>query len=80
MEDSSILADEIYQITDELMKEGHKPFAIAAIYSMIAMQIYKTTMSEDEYNSMIDFISNNRDKVKRLVDSSVIFGQSGSVH
>lgn len=76
------LNEELYQITSELLDEGHKPFAVAAMYSMIAMQLYKTIMSNEEYNAMIDYISDNRDKVKKLsgVESFVMTNHSDSVH
>lgn len=76
------LGEEIYQITGELMEEGHKPFAVAAIYAMVAMQIYRTVLSDEEYNSMIDFISNNRDKINKLGNAGdfMVFNQSDLVH
>lgn len=84
MDELNNLSKEIYDITCELISDGHKPFALAAIYSMVAMQIYKTAMSEEEYNSMIDYISENRDKIKKLGDmnteSFVMFDNSNSVH
>lgn len=56
----------LYDLTGELISKGYEPFAIAATYSMISMQIYKTTMSDQEYNSMMDYISNNRGKIQKL--------------
>ena len=60
------ISDRMYQLTEKLIEEGQQPFAIAAIYIMIAMQIYKTMMSEEDYNQMVDTISANRDKVMTL--------------
>ena len=56
----------LYSITGELIAKGHKPYAIAGMYSMIALQIYKTTMTEQDYNSIVDHISSSRDRVQRL--------------
>ena len=63
-----MLADRFYKLTSDLVVEGHKPFAIAAVHVMIALQIYKTSLSNEEYNLMVDSISANRDKVKALTD------------
>ena len=60
------ISDRMYELTGKLIEEGQRPFAIAAIYIMIAMQIYKTMMSEEDYNQIVDTISANRDKVMTL--------------
>lgn len=60
------LSKEVYVFAEQLMDDGAKPYAIAAIFTMIALQIYKTSMSPEEYNAMVDAISDSRDMVKRL--------------
>lgn len=60
------ISDRMYELTGKLIEEGQRPFAIAAIYIMIAMQIYRTMMSDEDYNQMVDAISANRDKVMTL--------------
>jgi hypothetical protein len=60
------ISDRMYQLTGKLIEEGQKPFAIAAIYIMIAMQIYRTMLSEKDYNEMVDTISSNRNQVQTL--------------
>ena len=37
---------------------------VAAIMMTQALSIYKSALSEDEYNNMVDTISNSRDQVK----------------
>jgi 5-bromo-4-chloroindolyl phosphate hydrolysis protein len=39
---------------------------VAAIMMAQALTIYKSALSEDEYNAIVDNISNSRDKVKRF--------------
>lgn len=72
----------VYEMTNEFLKDGYEPLAVAAMYTMVAMQIYKTTMSEEDYNAMVDVISNSRDKVKKLLDldKNTIMGKSDTVH
>lgn len=60
------ISDRMYELTGKLIEEGQKPFAIAAIYIMIAMQIYRTMLSDEDYNQMVDAISMNRDQVQTL--------------
>lgn len=66
--DLEYVADKIYQMTGEIIAEGQKPFAVAAVLTMVALQIYKTSLSENDYNKMVDSISESRDKVKSLTE------------
>ena len=75
--DLIIVADRIYKTTTELMIEGHQQFAIAAALTMIAMQIYKSSLSKEDYDKMIDSISDSRDQVMSLND---IVKNVGSFH
>lgn len=71
MEDNTelqVIADEIYRMAGDMIAEGQKPFAVAAVFVMIALQIYKTQLSAEDYNSMVDSISENRDQIKSLTD------------
>lgn len=49
-----------------MIDKDHNPIEIAAILVAQAMSIYKTVLSTEEYNSMVDSISDSRDKVKKL--------------
>lgn len=60
------IADRMYKLTNDLVAEGYKPFAVAAVHVMIALQMYKTALSDEEYNLMVDSISDNRDQIKSL--------------
>ena len=49
-----------------MIGKDHSPLAIAAILMTQALSIYKTVLEEDEYEQMVDSISNSRDKVAKL--------------
>ena len=49
-----------------MIDKDHSPIEIAAILVAQALSIYKTVLEEDEYNAMIDSISDSRDKVQEL--------------
>ena len=66
--DLNLTADRIYRMAGDMIGEGQKPYAIAAVFVMIALQIYKTSLTEQEYDQMIDSISENRDKIKSLTE------------
>lgn len=61
----------VYDYATELVEGGENPLAVAAIFTLIALQIYKTSMNDDDYNAMLDTISDSRDRVKKFGDTSV---------
>jgi competence transcription factor ComK len=75
--DLIIVADRIYKTTTELIIEGHQQFAIAAALTMVAMQIYKSSLSKEDYDKMVDSISDSRDQIMSLND---MVKNAGSFH
>jgi hypothetical protein len=52
-----------YMKFTEKMSEEYDALAIAGIMTAQALSIYRTVMSETEYNQMVDNISDSRDLV-----------------
>jgi hypothetical protein len=46
------------------MVSQYDPMEVAAIMMAQSLSIYRTTMSEEDYNRMVDSILSNRDKVQ----------------
>lgn len=63
--DEELLAMEVAftALTNKFAEEGHSPFAAAAIMAKLSFMIYKSSLNAEDYNLMIDAISDNRDKV-----------------
>lgn len=55
-----------YAAFNEIMLEEYDPLEVAAIMIVQGLGIYKTTLSEHDYNKMIDMISNRRESVRKL--------------
>jgi hypothetical protein len=51
------------EFADHMCTE-HNPMEVAAIMMTQALTIYKSAMSEEDYNRMVDNISASRNKVK----------------
>ena len=62
-DDLSGLYEKYLAFTD-LMLEEHSAMEVAAIMTSISMSIYRTGMSEDDYNNIVDTISDSRSKIK----------------
>jgi hypothetical protein len=57
------LYDTFLEFADHMCTE-HGPMEVAAIMMAQSLTIYKSAMSEEDYNRMVDNISSSRDKVK----------------
>jgi len=57
------LYNNFLEFTDHMCVENG-PMEVAAVMMAQALTIYKSALSEDEYNNMVDNISASRDKVK----------------
>jgi len=55
-----------YMAFNAVMLENHKPLEIAAILATQALSIYRTVLSEEDYEKIVDKISNMRDRVQIL--------------
>ena len=51
------------ELTNRFVKEGFDPYACAAIMTKIAFMIYKSSMTPEDYDLMIDEISNSRNAI-----------------
>ncbi len=59
---------EFMSLTDKLLGEDVKAIEIAPILIKLGLEIYKTVMNQDDYNRMVDFISDHRDEINNLKD------------
>jgi len=54
-----------WKVHNEKMN-NYSPLEIAAILMTQSLTIYKTVLNENEYNRMVDSISDMRDRVKEI--------------
>jgi hypothetical protein len=64
--DNELLAMEISyaELTHKFIEEGFNQYACAASMIKLAFMIYKSTMSAEDYDLMVDSISDSRDRIK----------------
>jgi len=65
-EDSNLehIYNEVLIVMERLLKEDHNPLAIAAVLASQAMGLYKTVLSEKDYDIMINNIVDKKDSVE----------------
>ena len=68
--DDEMIALEISygELTRRFAEEGVNPFACAAVMVKLALMIYKTSLNSEEYNLMVDSISDNRDHIRSMAE------------
>ena len=68
MDDKNIedLYQDYWAIHAQMIDKGNSPIEIAAVLVAQAMSMYKTVLDADEYDKMVDSISNLRYNVKEL--------------
>ena len=56
----------LLEMVNGMVDSGVNTMVIAAMMSNIALQMYKTALSDEDYNAMVDYISANRGRIKSL--------------
>ena len=67
--------DQLQELYDDYLNftlrmiNDHSAMSVAAIMMAQALSIYKTAMSDEDYNNIVDNISSSRDQVNRFTGS-----------
>ena len=65
-EQVEIINVELAQVMEKWAENGYSPMAMAAVFTVMGLQIYRTTMNDEDFNNMMDNISASRDMIKRF--------------
>lgn len=60
-----------YQLVGRCMDMGIPPTDIAAMMVQTALQIYKTMLIDQDYDKMVDYISESRDLVEPIHSGTI---------
>ena len=68
MKDSTdtLYKDLMQFVAEKTLTDGHSGLEIAAVLVAQALTIYKTILSESDFNDIMSEIYNSRDRVKKL--------------
>jgi hypothetical protein len=56
--------NEILMVMERLLKEDQNPLAIAAVFASHAMGLYKTVLSDKDYDIMINSLVEKKDSIE----------------
>ena len=54
------MLSQLAQLADIWVGEGKSPMGIAAAMNVVGLKLYRTALSEEDYNRMVDSISERR--------------------
>tara|TARA_B100001057_G_scaffold120359_1_gene118994 strand:+ start:2915 stop:3181 length:267 start_codon:yes stop_codon:yes gene_type:complete len=61
------MAEIINYVSCKLMDEGNSPELVAGVLAACSLSIYKSILKDDDYQAMIDEISNSRDSISPFI-------------
>ena len=64
MEDAYMKA---LETVDQLIQGGVDPLDIAAVMTTVGLSLYRTVLSQSDYEEIVDCISEQRHEVKKLI-------------
>lgn len=65
------LYTEALQATEELLK-NYSGFEVAAVLNTISMTIYRTVLTEEEYEEMVKTLADNQRLIKPLTKANTV--------
>tara|TARA_Y100000590_G_scaffold253017_1_gene284219 strand:+ start:1305 stop:1541 length:237 start_codon:yes stop_codon:yes gene_type:complete len=65
-ENTELIYDEYMTFTFNLIKEGTDPLQCAGVMMAQALMHYKSALSHDEYNKMVELMYDSKDSVKQF--------------
>jgi hypothetical protein len=69
--DLEYIYNEVLMTIEKLLNEEHDPLAIAAVFASQSLGLYKTVLSDKDYNTMVDSIVDRKDKVQPFESRSL---------
>ena len=62
------LYDDLYLYMGKHLSQEMSPLAVAAVLMTTALRLYKTTLNPEDFEQMMNFVSDSRDKIQKFGD------------
>ena len=63
-EQVEIINTELTHVMEKWAESGYSPMAMAAVFTVMGLQIYRTCMNDEDFNNMMDNISASRNMIQ----------------
>ena len=58
--------DELYDVMGNWLIKDREPLAVAAVLMATALRMYRTTLSAEDFDQMMDYLSDTRDNIEKF--------------
>ena len=58
--------DDLYSVMGNWLKQDNESLAVAAVLMATALRIYRTSLSDDDYDQMMDYLSDTRENIEKF--------------
>ena len=58
--------DDLYQMMGNWMTQENESLAVAAVLMATALRVYRTSLSDEDYDQMMDYLSDTRDNIEKF--------------
>lgn len=58
--------DELYDVMGNWLTKDREPLAVAAVLMATALRMYRTALSADDFDQMMDYLSDTRDNIEKF--------------
>ena len=58
--------DDLYKVMGTWMSQDNESLAVAAVLMATALRIYRTSLSDDDYDQMMDYLSDTRENIEQF--------------
>jgi hypothetical protein len=65
-QDLHVMYADLFTIIDKWIDDGYSTPAIGAAMMSTALRLYRTTLTEDDYNKFMDYLNETRDRIQKF--------------
>lgn len=58
--------DDLYAMMTNWMSQDNESLAVAAVLMATALRVYRTTLSDEDYDQMMNYLSDTRDNIEKF--------------
>ena len=58
--------DDLYKVMGNWLQQDNESLAVAAVLMATALRVYRTSLSDDDYDQMMDYLSDTRDNIEKF--------------
>ncbi|NBR26294.1 MAG: hypothetical protein EBU08_21415 [Micrococcales bacterium] len=74
VEQMTQMYDNLYQMMGTWLSQDNEPLAVAAVLLATALRVYRTSLTDEDYDQMMDYLSDTRENIEPFPTPEEIIG------